>query len=73
MSGNYFMQTLFLTPMLLIFATLGDAEKGLLYTTERVYYTIVGVVIGAVAAILLDLWDRAALRREATEGLAAHR
>jgi hypothetical protein len=72
MSGNYFMQTLFLTPMLLIFATLGDAEKGLLYTTERVYYTIVGVVIGAVAAILLDAWDRAVLRRGAAEGLAAH-
>ncbi len=58
MSGNYFMQTMFLTPMLLIFATLGDEEKGLIYTGERVFYTIVGVVIGVLAAFILDRWDR---------------
>jgi hypothetical protein len=46
--------------MLLIFATLGDEDKGITYTSERVFYTIVGVAIGAVAAVVLDRWDRAA-------------
>ena len=59
MGGSYFMQTLFLTPMLLIFATLGDEQKGITYTGERVAYTITGVLIGVVAAWLLDRWDRA--------------
>lgn len=61
MSGDYFMQTLFLTPMLLIFATLGDENKGITYTGERVFFTIVGVAVGVVALIVLDRWDRAAL------------
>jgi len=65
MSGNYFMQTLFLTPMLLIFATLGDEEKGLVYTGERVFFTIVGVAVGVVAAIVLDRWDKVAADRVA--------
>lgn len=60
MGGDYFMQTLFLTPMLLIFATLGDEEKGLVYTGERVFFTIVGVGVGVIAAFVLDRWDRAA-------------
>lgn len=60
LGGSYFMQTLFLTPMLLIFATLGDEDKGITYTAERVFYTLVGVVIGVGAAVLLDRWDRAA-------------
>lgn len=59
LGGNYFMQTLFLTPMLLILATLGDKEKGLQYTSERVFFTIVGVAIGMIAAVLLDRWDHA--------------
>jgi hypothetical protein len=59
MGGEYFMQTLFLTPMLLIFATLGDTEKGLVYTGERVFFTIVGVGVGVVAAVVLRRWDRA--------------
>lgn len=59
MGGDYFMQTMFLTPMLLIFATLGDEEKGLVYTSERVFYTIIGVVIGVAAVFVLDRWDRA--------------
>lgn len=59
MGGDYFMQTMFLTPMLLIFATLGDEEKGLVYTSERVFFTIIGVVIGVVAVFVLDRWDRA--------------
>jgi hypothetical protein len=54
------MQTLFLTPMLLIFATLGDQDKGITYTSERVFYTLVGVALGAVAALVLDRWDRSA-------------
>lgn len=65
MSGNYFMQTLFLTPMLLIFATLGDEEKGLVYTGERVFFTVVGVAVGVVAAIVLDRWDKLAEQRVA--------
>lgn len=60
MGGAYFMQTLFLTPMLLIFTTLGDAEKGLVYTGERVVYTIAGVGVGVAAAFVLDRWDRSA-------------
>lgn len=59
MGGSYFMQTFFLTPMLLIFATLGDEEKGLTYTAERVFYTILGVAVGFLAAWALDRWDRA--------------
>ena len=60
MGGSYFMQTFFLTPMLLIFATLGDEGKGVTYTTERVFYTIVGVAVGVLAAWGLDRWDKAA-------------
>ncbi len=59
MGGSYFMQTLFLTPMLLIFATLGDEQKGVQYTGERIFYTIVGIGVGSIAAVLLDRWDRA--------------
>ena len=60
MGGSYFMQTLFLTPMLLIFATLGDGDKGFTYTIERVYYTIIGIAVGALAAWALHKWDKAA-------------
>ena len=60
MGGSYFMQTLFLTPMLLIFATIGDEQQGITYTSERVFYTIVGVGVGVIAAWVLDRWDRAA-------------
>lgn len=58
MGGSYFMQTLFLTPMLLIFASLGDTDRGVTLTIERVYYTIIGIGIGVIAAYLLDRWDR---------------
>ncbi|MFM2437231.1 MAG: hypothetical protein RLZ55_30 [Actinomycetota bacterium] len=57
MGGSYYMQTLFLTPMLLVFGSLGDTEKGFTITIERVYYTIIGVLIGIAAAYLLDRWD----------------
>lgn len=60
MGGSYFMQTLFLTPMLLIFATLGDPDKAVTYTAERVAYTAIGVLLGAVAVVVLDRWDHAA-------------
>ncbi|MCU0297425.1 MAG: FUSC family protein [Candidatus Nanopelagicales bacterium] len=60
MSGNYFMQTLFLTPMLLIFTTIGDEAEGISATAERVFYTIVGVAVGFAAAWALARWDRAA-------------
>lgn len=61
LGGSYFMQTLFLTPMLLVFASLGDMEKGLEYTSQRVFYTIVGAVIGIAAAVLLSRFDRSEL------------
>jgi hypothetical protein len=60
MGGSYFMQTLFLTPMLLIFSTFGDEEKGVTYTGERIFFTLIGVAIGFVAAWILDRWDRSA-------------
>lgn len=70
MSGNYFLQTAFLTPMLLILTTLGDPEGGVTATAERVYYTIVGVAVGALAAWFLQRWDQRAEARatEATPG-----
>ncbi|MCU0279679.1 MAG: hypothetical protein MUE31_12415, partial [Candidatus Nanopelagicales bacterium] len=58
--GNYFMQTLFLTPMLLIFTTIGDEAEGVTSTAERVFYTIIGVAVGFAAAWALARWDRAA-------------
>lgn len=57
-SGNYFMQTLFLTPMLLLFATAGDDEGALSFTIERVLFTVVGVAIGAALVGVLVLWDK---------------
>jgi hypothetical protein len=45
--------------MLLIFATLGDEDKGITYSVERVLYTLVGVGVGMIAAWGLDRWDRA--------------
>ena len=60
------MQTLFLTPMLLIFGSLGDTDRGFTITIERVYYTIVGIVIGVAAAYLLDRWDQRDAMGDAT-------
>ena len=56
-AGNYFMQTLFLTPMLLLFATAGDADASLAYTAERVLFTVVGVGLGAGLVAALAWWD----------------
>ncbi|MEI2716326.1 MAG: FUSC family protein [Candidatus Nanopelagicales bacterium] len=67
MGGNYFMQTLFLTPMLLVFASLGDPQKGFTITVERVYYTVIGIVVGVAAAFLLDRWDSRDTERVAVQ------
>jgi len=61
MSGNYFMQTLFLTPMLMIFLTSGaDKEATIDLTLGRVYYTIIGVLLAAALTYLMAMWDRRA-------------
>lgn len=65
MSGNYFLQTMFLTPMLLIFASLGNQQQGIEFTVERVAFTVIGIVIAVVAVILLDRWDRRVEARSA--------
>ena len=58
MSGNYFMQTLFLTPMLLIFLSAGDeAEITVGLTLERVLFTVVGVALAAGLAWGMERWD----------------
>lgn len=58
MSGNYFMQTLFLTPMLLFFLSAGDeAEITAELTAERVVYTVVGVALAAGLAWAMERWD----------------
>lgn len=58
MSGNYFMQTLFLTPMLLIFLSAGDeAEATVELTLDRVAFTLVGVVLAAGVAWAMQRWD----------------
>lgn len=64
MGGNYFMQTLFLTPMLLLFASLGDEDKSLTLTAERVTFTVIGAVLVVVAAVLLRRWDGPATGQE---------
>lgn len=58
MGGSYFMQTLFLTPMLLLMASLGDDARGFELTAERVVFTLVGAAVVVVAALLLRRWDR---------------
>ncbi|WP_313356666.1 FUSC family protein [Microbacterium sp.] len=58
MGGSYLMQTLALTPMLLIFASLGDVERGFELTVERVLFTVVGVAAAVVLALVLHLADR---------------
>ncbi len=57
MGGAYLMQTLALTPMLLIFASLGDAERGFELTVERVLFTVVGFGFAVVIALLLRRWE----------------
>lgn len=57
MGGAYLMQTLALTPMLLIFASLGDAGHGFELTVERVLFTVVGFVVAVLIALLLRRWE----------------
>lgn len=62
MGGAYLMQALALTPMLLIFASLGDVERGIELTLERVIFTVIGVGAAILLALLLRRWES---RREA--------
>lgn len=57
MGGAYLMQTLALTPMLLILASLGDAERGFELTIERVVFTVIGIAVAIVVALLLRRWE----------------
>lgn len=58
MSQNYFMQTLFLTPMLLLFMTYGEDEAATPeLTMVRVAYTLIGAVLVAVLAWGMHRWD----------------
>lgn len=63
MGGAYLMQALALTPMLLIFASLGDVERGFELTIERVIFTVLGITVAVLAALLLRRWEN---RREIT-------
>lgn len=59
MSGNYFMQTMFLTPMLMIFLTpKGDKQASYELTLGRVLYTLIGVSLVAILTGALAAWDR---------------
>ena len=68
MGGAYIMQALTLTPMLLIFSSLGDYNLGLELTVERVGFTIVGIAAAAVVAVMLHRWEQ---QRQRRKGLAA--
>ena len=68
MGGAYLMQALALTPMLLIFASLGDIERGFELTIERVIFTLIGVAAAVLVALLLRHWES---RREALPAPAA--
>ncbi|WP_343318612.1 FUSC family protein [Arthrobacter sp. TMP15] len=65
MGGAYLMQALALTPMLLIFASLGDVDRGFELTIERVIFTVMGIIVAVLIALLLRHWES---RREATPG-----
>lgn len=58
LGGAYVMQALTLTPMLLIFSSLGDFDLGLELTVERVAFTVVGIAAAIVVALLLRYWER---------------
>ena len=65
LSQNYFMQTLFLTPMLLIFISFGEPDQGVVNTVERAFFTVIGVVVCVLAVLFLQWWDTKALARGA--------
>lgn len=61
MSANYFMQTVFLTPMLLLFMTSGDpAASAIELTLGRVFYTLIGAALVALLAWGMTRWDQRA-------------
>lgn len=57
MGGAYLMQALALTPMLLIFASLGDIDRGFELTIERVSFTVVGVAAAVLLALMLRRFE----------------
>lgn len=57
MGGAYLMQALALTPMLLIFASLGDVSRGFELTIERVIFTLIGFVVAVLIALVLRRWE----------------
>ncbi len=58
MSGNYFMQTMFLTPMLLIFLSAGQGDEATVdLTAGRVLYTLVGAALAILVALVMERWD----------------
>ncbi len=57
MGGAYLMQALALTPMLLIFASLGDIDRGFELTIERVLFTVIGVAAAVLLALMLRRWE----------------
>ena len=67
MGGAYLMQALTLTPMLLIFASLGDVEEGFELTIERVVFTTIGFVAAGLLAVVLQRWES---RREVVSSTA---
>jgi uncharacterized membrane protein YccC len=69
MSGNYVMQTLLLTPMLMVFLTVGQAsDTTVQLTAGRVFYTLLGATAAAGLAWGLDRWDRRSGLLTATDG-----
>lgn len=58
MSGNYFLQTAFLTPMLMILMSANEKSVAIELTIGRVLYTVVGVMIAALLALGMQRWDR---------------
>ena len=57
MGGAYLMQAMSLTPMLLIFASLGDLDGGFDLTVQRVIFTVMGIATAVLAALLLRRWE----------------
>jgi hypothetical protein len=61
MSGNYFLQTLFLTPMLLLFVSHGDDPGATVeLTLVRVLFTAIGAVLVVLLVWLMARWDERA-------------
>jgi hypothetical protein len=73
MSGNYFLQTAFLTPMLMIFMSANDKGTAIELTIGRVLYTVVGVLIAALLAWVMHLTDRRTLSPRNGKGQPAAR